>query len=76
MFKPKNRRWVIGSFFALLSLPLSAPALAQTKSGGGDIGYQTALEGQFRSLGAPTSGSVSLSKIGKNYTLTIRGLKT
>jgi len=57
---------------------LTGGALAQagTTTTGALIGYQTALQGQFRSLGAPTGGRVSLIKSGKNYVLKISGLKT
>ena len=60
-----------------LALMLIGGALAQTgPAPTTSIGYQAALQGQFRSLGAPTAGRVKLTKRGKNYVLTISGLKT
>lgn len=56
-----------------LAQPNTAAASTSTST---TIGYQSGLQGQFRSLGAPTSGRVSLTKSGKNYVLRISGLKT
>ncbi|WP_420594045.1 DM13 domain-containing protein [Deinococcus sp.] len=74
MMQLKKMAGVVG--LLMLSL-LTGSALAQTNAAAvKTIGYQTALAGEFRSLGAPTAGRVEITKNGKNYLLKISGLNT